>query len=177
MCKKVLTNAFTVPDMGLPTYFLGMHMDHDRAAGKLSLGQRQYVTTILERFAMEDCNPVRLPIGVGVVMEREGATLDVPMATKYKKAVGELLYLATCTRPDISFAVGKLSRHVSAPTQAHWAAGKAVMRYLKGTRTWFLTYRSEGPLVGYSDADYAGDIDTRWSKTGQAFLWGGADFS
>jgi len=177
MCKKVLTNAFTVRDMGLPTYFLGMHVDHDRAAGKLSLGQRQYVTTILERFALADCNPVRLPMGVGVVMQREGATLDVLMATKYQEAVGALLYLATCTRPDISFTVGKLSRHVSAPTQAHWAAGKAVMRYLKGTRTWCLTYGSEGPLVGYSDADYAGDIDTRRSTTGQAFLWGGAAIS
>ena len=177
MCKKVLTNAFTVRDMGLPTYFLGMHVDHDRAVGKLSLGQRQYVTTILERFALADCNPVRLPMRVGVVMQREGATLDVPMATKYQEAVGALLHLATCTRPDISFAVGKLSCHVSAPTQAHWAAAKAVMRYLKGTRTWCLTYGSEGPLVGYSDADYTGDIDTRRSTTGQAFLWGGAAIS
>ena len=176
-CKKVLTNAFTVRDMGLPTYFLGMHVEHEREAGRLSLGQRQYVTTILERFALADCNPVRLPMGVGVVMQREGATLDVPMATKYQEAVGALLYLETCTRPDISFAVGKLSRHVSAPTQAHWAAAKAVMRYLKGTRTWCLTYGSEGPLVGYSDADYAGDIETRRSTTGQAFLWGGAAIS
>jgi len=176
-CKKVLTNAFTVRDMGLPTYFLGMHVEHDREAGRLSLGQRQYVTTILERFALADCNPVRLPMGVGVVMQREGETLDVPMATKYQEAVGALLYSATCTRPDISFAVGKLSRHVSAPTQAHWAAAKAVMRYLKGTRTWCLTYGSEGPLVGYSDADCAGDITTRRSTTGRVFLWGGAAIS
>jgi len=91
--------------------------------------------------------------------------------------VGSLLYLATCTRPDISFAVGKLSRHVSAPTQAHWAAAKAVMRYLKGTRDWSITSGAKRPLVGYSDADYAGDVDTRRSKTGKAFLWGGGAIS
>ena len=51
------------------------------------------------------------------------------------------------------------------------------MRYIKGTCTWRLTYGSEGPLGGYSDTEYAGDIDTRRSATGQAFLWGGAAIS
>jgi len=177
MCKHVLTGTFTVRDMGVPTYFLCMHIWHNREKGLLSLGQRQYVTIILERFGLADSNPVRLPMGAGVVMQREGTLLEPSMATKYQEAVGSLLYLATCTQPDISFAVGKLSRNVSAPTQAHWAAAKAVMRYLKGTRDWRITYGTKRPLVGYSDADYAGNIDTRRSTTGQAFLWGGGAIS
>jgi len=177
MCKHVLTGTFTVRDMGVPTYFLGMHIWHNREKGLLSLGQRQYVTTILERFGLADSNPVRLPMGAGVVMQREGTLLEPSMATKYQEAVSSLLYLAMCTRPDISFAVGKLSRHVSAPTQAHWAAAKAVMRYLKCTRDWRITYGTKCPLVGYSEADYASDIDTRRSTTGQAFLWVGGAIS
>ena len=177
MCKHVLTGAFTVRDLGVPKYFLGMHISHDRKEGLLSLGQRQYVTTVLERFGLGDSNPVRLPMGTGVVLQREGTPLEPLMATKYQEAVGSLLYLATCTRPDISFAVGKLSRHVSAPTQAHWAAAKTVMRYLQGTRDWRIIYGAKRPLVGYSDADYAGDVDTRRSTTGQAFLWGGGAIS
>ena len=160
-------------DMGARTYFLSMHIWHNREEGLLSFGQRQYVTTILKRFGLADSNPVRLPMGAGLEMQREGTLLEPSMATKYQEEVGSLLYLATCTRPDISFAVGTLSRHVSAPTQAHWAAAKAVMRYPKGTRDWRMTYGAKRPLIGYSAADYAGDVDTRRSTTGQAFLWGG----
>lgn len=176
-CKRALTEAFVVRDIGEPTYFLGMHVTRDKGAGLLTLGQRQYVTKVLERFKMAECNPVRLPMGVGVVLQKDGTPLDDEMSVKYQEVVGSLLYLATCTRPDISFAVGKLSRYVSAPTQAHWAAAKAVMRYLQGTRDWALKYGDVGPLVGYSDADFAGDQDTRRSTTGQAFLWGGATVS
>lgn len=176
-CKVVLTDVFSVRDLGKPTFFLGMHVTRDYKAGTISLGQRQYVKTILERFGLTDCNPVRLPMGAGVMMRREGTALDEAMATKYQVAVGALLYLSTCTRPDVSFAVGKLSRHVSAPTQAHWSVAKAVMRYLKGTSDWRLTYGGGEALVGYSDADYAGDVDIPLSTTGQVFLWGGAAIS
>jgi len=112
-----------------------------------------------------------------VLRQWEGTLLGPSLATKYQKGVGSLLYLATCTRPDISFSVGKLCRHVSAPTQAHWAAAKAVMRYRKGTRDWRITYGSKRQLVGYSDSDYAGDIDTRRWTTWHAFLWGGGAIS
>ena len=63
ICKHVLTGTFPVRDMGVPTYFLGMHIWHNRKEKLLSLGQRQYVTTILERFGLADSNPVRLPMG------------------------------------------------------------------------------------------------------------------
>jgi len=75
--------------------------------------------------------------------------------------VGLLLYLEKCTRPDISFAVSTLSRHVSATTQAHWVAAKTFMRYLQGTRDCSIIYATKRPLFGCSDCDYAGDVDTR----------------
>jgi len=83
MCKHVLTGNFTVRDVGAPTYFLGMHIWHNQEEGLLSLGQRQYVTTILERFGLADSNPVRLPMGAAVVMQLEGTLLEPSMTAKY----------------------------------------------------------------------------------------------
>jgi len=78
--------------------------------------------------------------------------------------------LATCTRPDISFAMARLARFVSAPTSAHWAAGKAVLRYLQGIKDLAIKYGRSSALVGYHDADYAADVDTRRSTTSAVFL-------
>jgi len=73
-------------------------------------------------------------------------------------------------RPGISFSVGRLFRHVSAPTQAHWAAAKTFMRYRQGTRDWSIIYGAKRPLFGYSGSDYAGDVKTRGSTAGKAFV-------
>ena len=63
-----------------------------------------------------------------------------------------------------------LSRHVRAPSQAHWVAAKTFMRYLQSTRDGIIIYATKRPLVRSSDCDYAGDVDTRHLTTGQAFL-------
>lgn len=85
------------------------------------------------------------------------------------------MYLATATRPDITYAVTQLSKHMMTPTHTHWTAAKHVLRYLKGNvRT--LTYSNTSStldLVGYVDADWAGDVHTRKSTTGYVFTLGG----
>ena len=87
----------------------------------------------------------------------------------YQSIVGRLMYAATATRPDISFAVGVLSKFNSKPNEAHLTA---VIRYLKGTVDVALKYCKtvNGTLIGYSDADWVGDIDDRHSTTGNLFL-------
>ncbi|XP_070029409.1 secreted RxLR effector protein 161-like [Nicotiana sylvestris] len=88
----------------------------------------------------------------------------------YSSIVGSLMYAQTCTRPDISFAVEILERYQSNPGIDHWKAAKKVLRYLKGTKDYMLMYRRSKHLevVGYSDSDFAGCIDTRKS-TGYLF--------
>lgn len=90
----------------------------------------------------------------------------------YQEAIGCLMYAAQITRPDISFAVSMLSRFNTNYGKAHWSAVKRVFRYLKSTLDMKLTYRRdvEGEMIGYCDADWAGDHDERRSTTGYVFV-------
>jgi len=91
---------------------------------------------------------------------------------RYHEAVGSLVYAMTCTRPDISWVVSRLSQFLSSPLQEHWTAVKHVLRYLKGTLHYELSYRKcdDGlTLVGYSDADWASSTDDRRSTSGYCF--------
>ncbi|XP_047262021.1 secreted RxLR effector protein 161-like [Capsicum annuum] len=92
----------------------------------------------------------------------------------YASIVGSLTYTQTCTRPDNSFAVGMLGRYQSNPGMDHWKAAKKVLRYLQGTKDHMLTYKRSDHLdvIGYSDSDYAGCVDTRKSTFGYLFLLG-----
>jgi len=172
--QAVMTTAFKCKTMGAPTYFLGLHIDRDVEGQTLRLHQRQYVTTLLTRFGLVQANPVLLPMGAGVHLTKQGTPLDAALTKVYQELVGALLYLSTSTRPDIAYAVGRLTRFVAAPTAEHLAAGKVVLRYLKGTATFGLCYTSKGELHGYCDADFAADRDTRRSTSAMVYLFGGA---
>ena len=77
--------------------------------------------------------------------------------TLYRAIIGGLAYAMTSTRPDIAYAVSKLSRYCNCATQLHLVAAKRVLQYLKGTREYGLVYRKVNDLrlTAYIDADYA----------------------
>ena len=81
----------------------------------------------------------------------------------YQSIVGSLLYAAVTTRPDIAQAAAVLSNFCANPTQSHLTAAKRILRYLKGTVYLGLSYKkcADGNLIGYLDADWAGDVDDR----------------
>ncbi|KAM2708614.1 hypothetical protein FF1_045210 [Malus domestica] len=108
----------------------------------------------------------------------------------YLSAIGTLLYLAQCARPDISFAVNLLARYSNAPTRRHWTGVKDIFRYLKGTTDLGLFYpyesssdaapyahRVDSRLVGYADAGYLSDPHKARSQTGYVFAVGGTAIS
>jgi hypothetical protein len=73
---------------------------------------------------------------------------------RYPQIVGSLMYLASATRPDISFVVNKLSRYMSNPGDDHWHALERVLRYLKGTTNYVIHYSGHpAVLEGYNDAN------------------------
>lgn len=90
----------------------------------------------------------------------------------YASAVGNLIYAQTCTRPDISFAVGMLGRYQSNPRIDHWKTVKKVIRYLQGTKDFMLTFRRSKNLevIGYSDSDFGECVDSKKSTFGYLFL-------
>ncbi|XP_061886352.1 uncharacterized protein LOC133636375 [Entelurus aequoreus] len=93
--------------------------------------------------------------------------------------VGSLLYAAMATRPDIAQAVSAVSKFNANPDAAHLTAVKRILRYLKGTVNFALKYEQSdsGALIGFSDADWAGDQDDRRSTTGNVFLLSGGAVS
>ena len=96
----------------------------------------------------------------------------------YASAVGSMMYAMLCTRPDICFAVGMVSRYQSNLGPVHWQAVKRIFRYLCGTSNLILCYQGGYlRLRGYFDADWTSDRDERKSTTGYAFLLNGTAIS
>ena len=88
------------------------------------------------------------------------------------------MYAMIATRPDIAFAVGVTSRYMSNPGKKHWEAVKGVMRYLNGTKDMCICFgRKKACVMGYTDADYAGDLDKRRSTSGYVFEFTGGAVS
>jgi hypothetical protein len=94
-------------------------------------------------------------------------------ATPYRSIVGSLRYLVS-THPNIAFAVGYVSHFLKEPREDHLATMKKILRYVTGTCNWVLWFgRKKGNqtlLTGFSDADYAGDVDARKSTIGVIFF-------
>eukprot|EP00833_Pecoramyces_ruminatium_P006323 jgi/Orpsp1_1/1180355/evm.model.c7180000073074.2 len=86
--------------------------------------------------------------------------------TKYRSAVGNLLYLAISTRPDIIYSVGKAARRAKDPNLEDWMGIVKIFRYLKGTINYGLNFTRQHEICTYVDSDYAGDQETRRSTTG-----------
>ena len=117
-------------------------------------------------------------MGCGVKLSREQGEVS-PTSLPYSSLVGSLLYLAVCTRPDISFAVGQLSKYVSAPGIEHWGAAMDVLGYLGATRMAGVTLGNvfsgvQKGVLGYADSDWANDADDRKSVSGGALFVDGS---
>jgi hypothetical protein len=166
-------------DMGEANYILGVKIVRDRSKKLIALSQESYIQKILERFDMKNCKPYDTPIAKGVVLSQSmGPKTDqekeVMKRRPYSSVVGSLMYTMVCTRPDICYAVGLVSRFQSNPGEMHWKAVKRILRYLKGTADYCLCYQGSNlSLEGYTDADWAGDPDERKSTSGYAFLLNG----
>ena len=158
-------------------YFLGMEILRDRGQKTIQLSQRKFATELLNKSGMTESKGTSTPSLAGLRLSKVGTHLDTSMHP-FREVVGGLLYLAVCTRPDIAQAVGVVARYFNAPTGVHWTALRHILRYIKGTVDMGIIYSASEPgMTGYSDADYAGDIDTRRSTTGYAFMMNGGAVS
>ena len=177
--KRDLCKRFKAKDMGELHHFLGMKIIQNQNTGEVWIGQPVYTQDVLEKFHMIDANPVSTPLDVSSKLMHASDDSDTVDVQLYQSAVGSLLYLSVATRPDIAFAVSNVAKYCAKPSKQHWIAVKRIMRYLKGTLNYGLRYASSHntQCVGFSDADFAGDIDDRKSTTGYMFQMCGAAIS
>ena len=164
--KADLSKIFHMEDLGPAKHFVGVRIHRDRANRTISLVQDGYTDKVLERFDMQNSTPYKTPMETGAkafLQKYEGQATKAQI-TEYQQIVGSELYLATHTRPDISYAVSKLSKFLTNPSPAHLKAAKRVLAYLNGTRELGITF---GPgkvgdkdmsLEGYADSSYAEDF-------------------
>lgn len=177
--KRALCRKFEVNDLGELHHFLGMKVVQDKVSGDVWIGQPAYVGKVLERFGMQDARSVVTPVDTSSKLVKAAKDDVLFDQSIYQSAVGSLLYLSTGTRPDIAFAVSDVAKFSANPTQRHWTGVKRILRYLKGTSDLGLHYTSSDVdgLVGYSDSDWAGDLDDRKSVSGYMFKLCGAPIS
>ena len=162
--KRELTQKYEMQDIGEASFLLGIDIRRDRSNRSISIGQPAYINTLLMRHGMADCNSTSTPMDTAVSHElltaAEGYRAASTLTRDYQSIIGGLMFAAICTRPDIAFAVSRLSRYCSNPTDEHYTAAKRVLRYLKGTVQCRITYTGTAAehspqLVAYCDADWA----------------------
>jgi histone deacetylase 1/2 len=140
------------------------------------LTQAHKIQKILEDYHLEGVNPRSIPIVKGFFDNNDSKLYSNP--TRYRSLIGSLNYICNVSRPDISYAISVLSRHLKEPKENHWHAAVRVVGYLKGTMDLALFYPSNDSnevrdLIGFSDADWAGDKSCRRSTSGVAIFKGG----
>lgn len=174
MCKR-----FEMKDCGEAQVCLGLEISRQRAEKVLNLGQSRYAEKVLARFGMANCKPVSTPMDVQV--DSSMLNTDECDPTLYRQAIGSLMYLMIGSRPDIAFAVGRLSQYMEKPTTALWTCVKRIMRYIRGTSNFVIAFNGvshpNADITGYTDSDYAGCEVTRKSTTGIVFLMTGGAIS
>jgi hypothetical protein len=100
---------------------------------------------------------------------------DEMVKVPYQQAVGSLMYAMLCTRPDLAYPISVVSEHMANPSLEHWIAVKRIFRYLQGTLQFKLRFEglSSQDVVGYCDADWAGDLEDKRSTTRFVFMMEG----
>lgn len=172
--KQALARRFEMKDLGEAKLILGIRITRDREAGSMTLDQTHYVKDVIEEQNVR--TGAHTPAdGYGRLTARE-KTETVAGVQAYQALLGKLNWIVRGTRPDIAFAVQKLSQCAHAPTTRHMEGAWHVLRYLNRHETFAITYarRQDSNLVGYADADFAADASRR-STMGYIFsLAGGA---
>ena len=131
---------------------------------------------VLSRFGYSDYKHVSTPYDASLILRKIKRIMRDQL--RNSQIIGSLMYLASATRPDISFAVSKLSRFVSNPGDDHWKSLERVMHYLKGTMNYGIHYTGyPRVLEGYSDSNWISDADEIKTTSGYVFTLGGGAVS
>jgi hypothetical protein len=173
--KEFLSQSFEMKDLGEADVILNIKLVKE-SNSRMILTQSHYMEKVLSRFSYSDYKPVSTPYDTSLILRKNKRIMRDQL--RYSQIIGSLMYLASATRPDISFAVSKLSRFVSNPGDDHWKAIERVMCYLKGTMNYEIHYTGyPRVLEGYSDSNWISDADEIKATSGYVFTLGGGAVS
>ena len=172
--QQVITDLhqhFSLKTLGTVNYFLGFEVN--RFSSGLHPSQSKYAKDLLQKTNMAEAKPCSTPMCLN---NKLSLTDSEPFAhpALYRSTIGALQYM-TLTRSDLAFLVNKLSQFLKAPTISHWNACKRILRYIKGTLSYGLTFKSSQllNLEGYCDVDWASNLDDQKSVSGISIFLGG----
>ncbi|GJZ61128.1 zinc finger, CCHC-type containing protein [Tanacetum coccineum] len=166
LTKEFLSSRFSIKDMRKADVIMGIRIKHE--SNGITISQSYYIEKVLKKFNYFDCTPVSTLMDTSEkLMPNNG---EVVSQLEYSRVIGCLMYAMTCTMPDIAFAVGKLSMYTSNPGTQHWQAIQRVLRYLKKTMDYRLTYTGyPSVLEGYTDASWISNTKDNSSTSGWVF--------
>ncbi|GJW89408.1 retrovirus-related pol polyprotein from transposon TNT 1-94 [Tanacetum coccineum] len=163
LTKDFLSSRFSMKDMGEANVILGIRIKHE--SNGIAISQSHYIEKVLKKFNYFDCTPVSTPMDISEkLMPNNGYVVS---QFEYSRVIDSLMYAMTCTRPDIAFVVGKLSRYTNNLGIQHGQAIQRVLKYLKKTLDYRLTYTGyPSVLEGYTDASWISNTKDNSSTSG-----------
>ncbi|KAL0404261.1 UNVERIFIED_CONTAM: Copia protein [Sesamum radiatum] len=168
LTKEFLSSRFSMKDM--------RRLMCIRENKGIYISQSHYIEKLLKKFNYFDSTPISTPMDPSVkLMPNTG---EAVFQLEYSKVIDCLMYAIKSTRLDIAYAVGKLSRFTSNPSTHLWQAIRRVLKYLKKTMNYGLSYsRFPSILEGYSSASWITNVEDHSSTSGWVFLLGGGVIS
>ncbi|CAI7931311.1 unnamed protein product, partial [Closterium sp. NIES-54] len=171
LVKSELQKRHTCTDLGELRSYLGLQITRDRARCTITLTRSHMVHQVLHRFGFQFSSPQPTPLSTNHLLSAPPSDESLELSGPYPELVGCLMYLMTCTRPDLVYPLSLLARYVAPGRhrKVHWDAAKRVLRYLCSTSGMGLVLGGRGPVVltGHADAswNYAGAMaaqELRW---------------
>ncbi|CAI7895440.1 unnamed protein product [Closterium sp. NIES-54] len=179
--KSELQKRHTCTDLGELTSYLGLRISWDRAQHTITLTQSHMVQQVLQRFGFTYSSPQSTPLPTGHSLSAPPLDESVEPSGLYPELVGCLMYLMTCTRPDLAYPLSLLARYMAPGRhrKVHWDAVKRVLRYLCSTSGMGLVLggRARTVLTGFADASWVDDLTTQRLSQGYTFSLGSGSVS
>ncbi|KAL0549956.1 hypothetical protein IC582_014451 [Cucumis melo] len=173
--KKWLTTQFQMKDLENAQYVLGIQIVRNRKNKTLAMSQTSYIVKMLSRYKIQNSKKGLLPYRYKIHLLKEQCP-KTPQEVEdmsnipYAFAVGSLMYAMLCTKPDICYSLGIVSRYQFNPGRDHWTVVKNILKYLRRTKDYMLVYGYKDLiLTGYTDSDFQTDKDARKSTSGSVF--------
>ncbi|CAI7928397.1 unnamed protein product [Closterium sp. NIES-54] len=181
LVKSELQKRHTCTDLGELRSYLGMQITRDRAWRTITLTQSHMVNQVLQRFGFRYSSPQSTPLPTGHSLSAPPSDESVEPSGPYPELVGYLMYVMTCTRPDLAYPLSILARYVAPGRHRpkHLEAAKRVLHYLCSTSGMGLVLGGRGQVVltGHADASWVDDLATQRSSHGYTFSLGSGSVS